>query len=210
MAEQRGHFREGTEMVHRDAGGGPSWHGRRGCLRRVLHDGYAALVLDRDQPRRSIAQLAGQDDPHDLLPERCRRGAEEGVYCGPAEILLRTPQQPDAVALHDHVQVRRGDIDMPCPYLLPIAWLAGGQGTRMVQQVCKPADARADMQHDQHRRLHVCGKQRCQPHERIHPSGGRSDDDDVAAGHAWTFPSTFLFGRAGMLAAIIHHRDQDR
>lgn len=100
-------------MVHRRAGDGPLRHGRSDRLRRVLHDRDAAALLDRQQTRRTVLQLPGQHDADDAWAVGGGGGSEQRVDGGPAEILLVAMGQPDAAALHRHVQVGRGDIDMP-------------------------------------------------------------------------------------------------
>ena len=111
-------------------------------LVRILDHGQAAGQGNGAETGAAVVQVPRQHDSHDALPERCGRGAEEGVDGRPAGVLARAPAQLDKAVGQEHVVVRRRDENLSRLYHVAVAGVAHRQRTLVVEDLRHRLSAR--------------------------------------------------------------------
>lgn len=79
------------------------------------------MNLDRVEARRSIIQIAGQNNSHHTWSERRGGIAEKRIDGGPTPVFLWAAQNPHPRSINQQKMIGRGNIDMPAPKLFAIA-----------------------------------------------------------------------------------------
>jgi len=88
---------------------------------RVLHHGDAVRLLDRQQARRTVVEVARQDDADSAGTVGLRCRPKQGVDRGPRPVLPRAARQEGVSVLNDEMQIGRREVDVPL--LQPLAGL---------------------------------------------------------------------------------------
>jgi hypothetical protein len=78
---------------------------------RILHDRDPAALLDAEQTRRAIAQVAGEQGADDSVPIVVRGAAEERVDRRPMPVFLGAAAETSVPVLDEQVAVRLRDVD---------------------------------------------------------------------------------------------------
>lgn len=155
-------------------------HGRKHGRQRILHDGDAAVSPDDHQPGGAVVEHAAEDDADDAGAGGNGGGAEQGVDRRAVQVLTGSLENPDVVALDEHVEVRRGDIDVAAPQALPVFRMAGFQGGSASKYLGQHAAAApCGVQDDQHGGGDIRGQAGEEVLQRLDTACGGADHDQI-------------------------------
>ncbi len=125
LGQDRRHVGDLAAMVDRDVTERAARHRGRRRLGRLLDDGDAVAILDREQAGGAIVELPGQHDADDGRAIGKCRAAKQRIDRWPGQVLLRTVRQPDDVSDDEHVTIGRSDVDVSRHERLAILRVAG-------------------------------------------------------------------------------------
>ena len=98
-------------MIHQYVLHGTARHARKGSILGILCDRDAALALDGPQAIRAVVEIASQDDADHTSSMRPRRRPKQRVDRRPGSILAGAAGEAKRSIFHQHVEVRRCDVE---------------------------------------------------------------------------------------------------
>jgi hypothetical protein len=172
-----------------------------------LHDGDAAALLDRPQPRRAVVEDAGQDDADGALAVQVRGRAKERVDGRTVAIVFGTARDAHSVIVDEEVMVRRRDVDVRGADEVAVLGSNDRQpriASQDLDEVAAPVGL--EVHDDEERRREVLGQRRYQSIESGDAACRSDDDDDVALRHAPIIGPLYTLARRPLLrAAVARH-----
>jgi hypothetical protein len=165
----------------------------------VLHDGGAALLLDRQQPGRAVVEHAREHYANHAPPVVDGGRSEHWVQRRAVPVLLRPADDAYHAVFEQQVVVGRRDEDAPRFDPVPVARVLGRQvaGAREdLRQEARRRRRRVDRH--EYGRGQVGGQSGNQLDQRLDAPGAAADHDNVMRGHRPT--RSFLVRRARNIA----------
>src|SRR6185437_7581551 len=181
--QQGAHGRHRPPVVHVHVFERAQRHAGHLGIRGILHHGDAAAALDALQAFRAVVEEPAQEHPDRALRPRHRSRAEERVDGRPGVLLLGAVRQADEIPIHQHVVVRRRDVDAPRRDALAVACMRGRQRPAPREQLRQDARVAPDVLHDEDRRGKVGRKRGRERLQRADPARGAAHHDDALARH---------------------------
>ena len=182
--EQHRDVAQRQDMVDGAGVDGAARHARSKGLVRILCDGNAAALFDREHARRPVVERAGQDHrdhPGSIRP-RCR--SEQRIHRRSNPIFRRRVHDANGAAFDDYVVIGRRDVDPAILQGLAISGVCGGQPAGAGEDFRQQASSARDVENDQDRSAEI-SRQICDhAAERFNATSGGPNDNDVVLGDA--------------------------
>lgn len=160
---------------------------RHRCVERILgrlHDRHAAAIFYAPQPGGAVIEHTAEDNPNDPRPAGGRGGAEQHVHRRAHPVLLGSTRNSHPIRLDHEVPIRGGDIDAARGDRFSIDAGPGAKRTGTVENLVQLAGSiHGNVQYHQNGGGKSGRQTGYQCFKGLNPSGGRSDDNDVALNH---------------------------
>jgi hypothetical protein len=93
----------------------PPRHLAPSCLGWILHDGYAAPLLDAVQSHRTIIMIAAKNNPNDARTVHAGCSAKQRINRGTVAIFSWTAQNAHSSGFNGEMVVGTGNVDVASP-----------------------------------------------------------------------------------------------
>jgi hypothetical protein len=131
MNQDTGNLRSGQGIVHRNVCDGALRHADDDGILGILHDGNAALALDRVEASGSVVERAAKHDAHHTRTVPPCRCAKERVNCWARTVLAWAAHHTYLSIIQEEMVIGDGDVDATAVDGLAVAGGNGGQAPRM-------------------------------------------------------------------------------